>query len=135
MRIVALIGGFVVSLVFGFQSLAVGGLSSVATAIDATNAEAAAVSQAAGIAIGSVVLGVIASIVVYGLPTIAAVLFGLAGIVSLQAGEAFPDAAIWGWAYLLLAVAALAGRREKRLKKEREEKLLRAAEKIAASRE
>lgn len=135
MRIVALIGGFVVSAIYGFQSLALGGLSSIATSLDATNAEAVSASQAAGTAGVSVFFGVIAAIVVYGLPTVAAVLFGLAGVVSLQIGDVFPDAMVWGWVYILLAVAAVAGRREKRLKREREEKLLKAAEKIAASKD
>jgi hypothetical protein len=87
-------------------------------------------SQGGAAGIGVAVLFIIGSAFALGLPRVAAVVFGLAGLVAFggASGSKFTDLQIWGSLSLALAVASVIGsfglRKQKR-EREAEKQLLR----------
>jgi hypothetical protein len=122
MRIAVLIIGLCLSLAVGIQSFLIaagGGIGGDKS-----------LSQGGVAGMGVAVLFIIGSAFALGLPRIAAVVFGLAGLVAFggASGSKFTDLQIWGFLSLALAVASIIGsfglRKQKR-EREAEKQLLR----------
>mgnify|MGYP001214781821 CR=1 FL=1 len=103
MKIATFILGLALSVVLFLQTCAVYSLSGLAdTLSEKPSALRATTASAGGIFVAF--LSIIAMAFVLGKPSASAIIYVLAGLLSLGLSANFPDLAIWGIAMLILAV-------------------------------
>lgn len=132
MRLAILVIGIVISLIFVAQAFLAVGLGGVGEAFGDT--EAAAISEAGSGGMVAGVVGILAAGLAVATPMGSLILFGIAATIAISVSGAYPDAGVWGGIYILLGLLCLLGYREKKRRREREDRLLRATEKVAENR-
>lgn len=110
MRMAAGIIAIGLSLIMLMQSCTITGLSGIS--------EDTGMGEAGALGMGVAIMMFFGGAFVFGLPTVAMVIFLLAFVASLAGKEHFPDMEIWGYVCLVLAALAFFGRRKKHSPKE-----------------